>query len=250
MAVGLEAVIPPRPCIFSVARAAARPIRHFAKLPGVSDIYPTTEVYRDIFPEIINGEDNLYLGVDYMKYFGNGLSEQHKNLGAIIRDENKCVDAKRLFLELHSALHLSSISNSAQNEVDALLNDLEPHEYRIMTTAKSETIAWVLWHIARIEDLTMSILVANDEQLFNSEVKKQLNAIITDTGNALTDDEIIELSRQLNIGRLIEYRNSVGQKTRTIVESLTAEDMKRRVSPQGIETIKQIGGVTNQENSL
>ena len=191
-----------------------------------------------------------YIKGSFMKYFGTELSEQHKNLSAIIRNENKCEDAKCLFLQLHSMLHSSSVSGSAQNEVDALLNDLEPQEYRTMVTAKSETIAWVLWHISRIEDLTMSILVANGEQLFNGEVKERLNATITDTGNALTDDEIIELSRQLNIGRLLEYRNAVGQKTRTIVESLSAEDMKRRVSTQGIEIIKQTGGVTNQESSL
>lgn len=31
-----------------------------------------------------------------------------------------------------------------------------------MPTLKDETIAWVLWHIARIEDLIMGILVADD----------------------------------------------------------------------------------------
>lgn len=185
-----------------------------------------------------------------MKYFGDGLSGLHKELNAIIRKPDKLEEAKRLFLEIHSRLHMSSITETEENEVDNLLNDLAPYEYSIMPTPNDETIAWALWHIARIEDLTMGILVANDEQLFDGKWKERLNAPISDTGNALSDDEIIELSRRLNMKELIAYRNAVGQRTRMIVKSLSADDMKRKASPQGLETIKQAGGVTNQEASL
>lgn len=104
-----------------------------------------------------------------MKYFGNGLSELHKELNAIIRKPDKLDEAKQLFLELHSKLHLSSMAGTSPNEVDNLLNDLAPYEFSIMPTSKDETIAWVLLHTARIEDLTMGILVADGKQLFDSE---------------------------------------------------------------------------------
>lgn len=185
-----------------------------------------------------------------MKYFGDGLSGLHKELNAIIRKPDKLEEAKRLFLEIHSRLHMSSITGTEESEVDNLLNDLAPYEYSIMPTPNDETIAWALWHIVRIEDLTMGILVANGEQLFDGKWKERLNAPISDTGNALSDDEIIELSRRLNMEELIAYRNAVGQRTRMIVKSLSADDMKRKVSPQGLEAIKQAGGVTNQEASL
>lgn len=185
-----------------------------------------------------------------MKYLGDGLSELHKELNTVIRKPDKLCEAKQLFLELHAKLHLSCITNAEENEVDILLGDLAPEEYRIMPTPKDETIAWVLWHIARIEDLTMNILVAGGAQLFNKKWKKLLNAPISDTGNALTDDEIMDLSRQLNIEKLIAYRNAVGCRTRDIVQAFSAEDMKRKVSAQGLGVIKQAGGVTTQEDSL
>lgn len=185
-----------------------------------------------------------------MKYFGNGLSELHKELNAIIRRPDKLPEAKKLFCEIHSRLHLSSMTDTEHNEVDALLEDLTAEEYKIMPTSKDETIAWVLWHIARIEDLTMNILIADSPQLFNDEWKRRLNAPVTDTGNALSDDEIMELSTRLNIKELIAYRNAVGQRTQSIVASLSAQDMKRRVSAQGIEAVKQSGGVTAHENSI
>lgn len=194
-------------------------------------------------------EDVLNRG-DKMKYFGNELSTLHKELNAIIRKPDKLEDAKQLFFKLHSKLHLSSMTGTEPNEVDSLLNDLTIDEYKMMPTSKDETIAWVLWHIARIEDLTMGILVANDKQLFDNEWKRRLNTPITDTGNALSDDEIMELSSRLNIEELIEYRNAVGQRTHEIVSSLSADDMRRKVSTEGPISVKQAGGVTDHENSL
>ena len=185
-----------------------------------------------------------------MKYFGDGLSEKHKQLNQIIRKPDKIEQSKELFLELHAKLHLSEMSNSEQNEVDELICDLSNNEYAIMPTIKDETIAWVLWHTARIEDLTMSFLVSDEEQLFSEDWKNKLNAPITDTGNALSDDEIINLSKSLVISELLNYRNEVGKRTRKIVSKLEPDNLKRQVSPLGIEKILLEGGVTRQEESI
>ena len=84
-----------------------------------------------------------------MKYFGAGLGEMHKELGTMIRKADRLEDARRLFSELHGALHLSEVSGGEENELDRLTGDLEDPEYAVMVTSKDETIAWALWHIAR-----------------------------------------------------------------------------------------------------
>jgi len=185
-----------------------------------------------------------------MKYFGEGLSEKHKELNSIIRQENKLELSKNIFLNIHARLHLSVISDTSPNEVDALTCDLSEDEYAIMPTSKDETIAWVLWHIARIEDIAMGILVAEGEQLFNETWKKAMNVSITDTGNALTDDEISDLSKHIHVEELFNYRNAVGKRTRQIVMALTPKDMKRKVSSKSLEKILQEGGVTPQKDSI
>jgi len=185
-----------------------------------------------------------------MKYFGEGLSEKHKELNSIIRQENKLEQSKNIFLNIHARLHLSVISDTSPNEVDALTCDLSEDEYAIMPTSKDETIAWVLWHIARIEDIAMGILVDEGEQLFNETWKKAMNVSITDTGNALTDDEISDLSKHIHVEELFNYRNAVGKRTRQIVMALTPKDMKRKVSSKSLEKILQEGGVTPQKDSI
>ncbi|HBF0841676.1 DinB family protein [Clostridioides difficile] len=185
-----------------------------------------------------------------MKYFGNGLSEVHKELNKIIRKEEKIEQAKELFLKIHAKLHLSKISNTEKNEVDKLINDLNRDEYAIMPTNKDETIAWVLWHITRIEDLTVNMLVAQKEQIFNEQWKDRLSVFITDTGNALSDDEIMNLSKSINIDELLCYRNEVAKNTIEVVKDLKAEDMKRKVSPIDLERILVTGGVIKHEDSI
>lgn len=64
-----------------------------------------------------------------MKYFGEGLSEQHKALQKIIRKPDQLEAAKELFLAIHASLHPSDNMMTAFNEVDALLNDLTVQEY-------------------------------------------------------------------------------------------------------------------------
>lgn len=184
-----------------------------------------------------------------MKYFGEGLSERHKELSSIIRKPDKIEQAKELFLEIHAKVHRSEISCGITNEVDYLLKDLEANEYAIIPTSKDETIAWVLWHVARIEDLTMNILVDNGQQIFNNEWKERMNVPIIDTGNALSDDEIMDLSKRINIRELLNYRNEVGVRTREIITRLLADDMKRKVTKQGVERIFKEGGVTSDEES-
>lgn len=184
-----------------------------------------------------------------MKYFGEGLSESHKDLNSIIRKKDRIEEAKTLFLDIHKKLHLSNISKEEENEVDQLFADLETWEYSVMPASKDETIAWVVWHIARIEDLTMGILVGEGEQLFNEDWKQRMNAPITDSGNALDDNGIMHLSKSLIIEELLRYRSAVGMRTRQIVADLQPGDMVRKVTPQAIEKIRLEGGVTDEEDS-
>lgn len=185
-----------------------------------------------------------------MKYFGNGLSEKHKELNRIIRNLDKIQESKKLFFEIHSELHLSEVYKINSNAVNELINDLSDNEYRIMPTSKDETIIWILWHIARIEDVTIGILVAEEEQVFNKEWKKNINTNITDTGNAMTDDEIMEFSKRVNIKELLKYRNEVGKRTKKIVENLSSEKMILMANKNGLDKILSEGGVTEDENSF
>ena len=185
-----------------------------------------------------------------MKYFGDGLSEMHKELSKVIRNEKEFDRARQLFLDIHARLNRSEVSGTEENEVDLLFRDLDRVEYAIMPTSKDETIAWVLWHIARIEDLTMNLLVARQQQVLDDRLLDRLKITVRDTGNAMSDEEIMKLSREVQIDELIMYRNEVARKTRETIGNLKPQDMKRRIEQADLKRILEEGGVTTDEDSV
>lgn len=185
-----------------------------------------------------------------MKYFGEKAGELHKELKSIIRKPSEFYRARQLFLDIHAMLHTASASGGEFGETDRLLSDLIADEFYTIPSAKDETIAWSLWHIARIEDITMNFLIARHEQVFDGEWQRRLNVTVSDTGNAMSDVEISAFSRLINGAELIEYRNAVGMRTREIVSVLTATDMKRKVSAEDCRKIYDAGGVTDNPDSV
>ena len=136
-------------------------------------------------------------------------NSQQKLLKSIIMKLNKFDETIKLCLEQHSMVHTSEMSQT--NVVtfeDELWNGLDEVTFRTMPTEKDEaTIAWCLWHSTRIEDITMNILVADDTQVINSDNWLQkMNVKVCDTGNAMTNDEIIDFSLSMDMQELKNYR--------------------------------------------
>ena len=172
-------------------------------------------------------------------------------LRTLISKPDRFDDAMQLCLDLHSVLHCSEVSSmSFPSYLDRIWNGMTANAFITMPTSKDVTIAWNIWHITRIEDITTNILIADSEQVLNNDWLGKLNVSVTDTGNAMNDDEILSLSHSLNMDALKNYRNAVGTKTRAVIKNLNPNDMKRKVNPESIERIKNEGGVTDHSESI
>lgn len=181
---------------------------------------------------------------------GSDWNPKQAQLKSIILDPDKFDEAIQLCLELHSIVHCSHISSGKDPTfLDEICEGLTTNAFITMPTIKDVTIAWNIWHITRIEDITSNILVQNTEQVLNDEWLKRLSVTVRDTGNAMTDEEILSLSQSLNMEELWNYRNAVGTKTRSIVNDLSPSDMKRKVKPENIARILNEGGVTEHKDS-
>ena len=164
-----------------------------------------------------------------MKYFDkdNKLTLMHKELNKIIRKAEMLETSKNLFINLYLEL---------KNKIDNLFKELK--------NSKNENIIWNLWHIIRIEDLTVNILIREKESILNEKLKNELNISITDTGNSLSKEEIKKLAENINIGKLKYYSDKVGKKTINLIKRLKAEDMKRKINKISLEKIISEGGVS------
>ena len=177
---------------------------------------------------------------------------QQKLLKSKIMKLDKFDETIKLCLEQHSMVHTGEMSQT--NIItfeDDLWDGLDEVTFRTMPTEKDEaTIAWCLWHSTRTEDITMNILVADDTQVINSNnwIEK-MNVRIFDTGNAMTNDEIIDFSLSMDMKELRSYRKTVGRKTREIIKRLEPSDLKRKMEASRLQRILDEGGVLNVEGS-
>ncbi len=160
-------------------------------------------------------------------------------------------EAKELLLQMHSMVHTSGVYHTpAPTYMDEIELNLSEHAFRTMPTIKDATIAWDIWHITRIEDLTANILIADSEPVLCDSRLKALGTEVRDTGNAMTDEQIIAFSRAVRMDALFDYRNAVGRKTREILQALSAADLKRRMRKEQLDRIAAEGGVLPHPESV
>lgn len=157
-----------------------------------------------------------------MKYFdkNNKLTLMHKELNKIIRKLEMWEISKNLFINLYLEL---------KNKIDNLFKELKD--------CKNENIIWNLWHIMRIEDLIVNILICEKESILNEKLKNELNISITDTGNSLTKEEIKKFAKNINIKKLKYYSDKISKNTINLIKRLKAEDIKRKINKINLEKI-------------
>lgn len=181
----------------------------------------------------------------------NDYNAHIDELRKLIKSSKTFEPAMELALDIHAITHTGVVSSSTlPTFCDHLLEGLTEDDFSVMPTSKDETIAWHLWHIARIEDLVGNLLIANQSQVLNDAWLEKLQINIRDTGNAMDDEQIIGFSKQVNKRELINYRNKVGCQTRSILKSLTKNELKRKPSAEALARLVGEGGLLEVQESL
>ncbi|WP_432665635.1 DinB family protein [Wukongibacter baidiensis] len=175
-----------------------------------------------------------------------------KMLRELLKKESTFENAINLFMDQHARVHASDVSGiECVTFEDKLWEDTDEVTFRRGQSKKGRTIAYGMWHSARIEDIAMNLLVADEEQIIDQgNWMKRMNSSIYDTGNALNIDEILEFSRTIDMQALRDYRKAVGKKTRKIVNSLIYKDLKINALESGLEKALALGAVVNDEKAL
>jgi hypothetical protein len=179
-------------------------------------------------------------------------NENQKILRRLLSPSGDCTAAISLFTNQHSALHSSQMSqNQSWSLSDDVLQGLEERELRCIPPGSEHSILWVFWHLARIEDVTMNLLVAGLPQLFlDQNWYKRLGYDSRDTGNSLDPFQIVSLSQRLDINALFAYRFEVGLRTRSIVSILKTEDLMKSVPASRLEQVITEGAVDKSTRYL
>jgi hypothetical protein len=160
-------------------------------------------------------------------------NRQHALLRRMLTSRRPDRRAIPLFLRQHAAVHSSRLAPGGFSFQDDALCGMTDVAMRQPAKGGGHSVVWILWHITRIEDVTMNLLVAESPQVLDrGGWRKRLGVSFIDVGNDMPERDLATLNRTMNIKPLLAYRLAVGRRTRQILPSISLDALWAPVTPE------------------
>ncbi len=144
------------------------------------------------------------------------------------------VDAIGFFLTRYGEVH--------KGLVDSLFDSLSEERLRARPHPGVNTVAWLLWHSARIEDVALNRFLTDRPQVLE-EWFERLAVPRRDVGTGMSDAEVDELSARIDLHALRGYWNAVMARTFAAVETLRDSDLAAPVPGERVRSVVLSEGV-------
>jgi hypothetical protein len=130
------------------------------------------------------------------------------------------MDAAQFFLLRYEPLHGMMTDRLFADLIDAQLR-ARPHGLN--------SIVWLLWHVARAEDIGVNRFAYDQRQVFDEgDWARRIGAGRRDLGTSMTSDEVTAFSARVDVAALRAYWGAVSERTLDIV---------RREGPHGWDAV-------------
>jgi hypothetical protein len=129
------------------------------------------------------------------------------------------MDAVPFFLEQHARLHAADVADGA-SLADRILAGLTDDQMRLRPKGMN-SLAWLLWHMARTEDVSVNRVITDGRQVFDETWARRLGVSRPDIGTGMSDEEVSELTKRIDVAAAHAYRSAVGRRTRDVVQTVS-----------------------------
>ena len=145
------------------------------------------------------------------------------------------MDARDLFLQQHAAVHSAAVGGNKMSMAERTFAGLTDAQMRVRPREDLNSLAWLVFHIARAEDVFVNALLAGRSQVFDDGWPKRLGITRRDFGFGMTSAEVGELTQQVDVAVLREYRDAVGHRTREVVSGFKPQDWQGVIETPAVE---------------
>ncbi len=179
-------------------------------------------------------------------------AQQQQRLRQALAQKEQHQEAIRLFLSQHAMVHAAVMARSGEwSFEDEVLDGLTEKELRARPASQGNSIAWLLWHMARIEDVTMNVLVAGQPQVLDESAwLSRLRLERRDVGTSMNETEVADFSTLVDVTVLREYRVAVGRRTREVVIALQPAQLRERIDPINVQRLLAEGALAEAAYAL
>jgi len=142
------------------------------------------------------------------------------------------MDARDLLLQQHMRAHTAAVAGDKASVAERAFGALSDEQMRLRPREDLNSLAWLMWHIARAEDLFVNPVLAGRDQVLDAGWLNRLGIARRDFGVGMTSAEVSELTEQIDVNALREYRDAVGRRTRDV---LGVMDLEGAVTAEGLQ---------------
>ena len=160
------------------------------------------------------------------------------------------MDARDLFLQQHSAVHSVAVAGNKGSSAERAFAGLSEAQMRVRPREDLNSLAWLMWHIARAEDVFLNPVLAGRAQVLDDAWLKRLGVGRRDFGIGMASPEVTQLSDAINLDALREYRDAVGVRTREIVGGFKDADWEGATQSSALERAAAEGAFGNRSEMV
>jgi hypothetical protein len=152
------------------------------------------------------------------------------------------MDAKDLLLTQHAIVHSAGVSGARGSTLADRVFKVTDEQMRFRPAGQN-SLAWLLWHVARAEDVFVNVVFEPGTQVYDAAWAKRLGVDRPEFGAGMTPDEVAALGDAIDLGALREYRDTVGRRTREMVRDMPDAKWEGRVEPADMRRAADTGAL-------
>ncbi len=152
------------------------------------------------------------------------------------------MDWRTLFTLEHDQVHAAAVAHLDNNHhvPDLLLRGMSEEQVRLTPSEGQNSVAWLLWHMTRCEDVVGGNILSDAGQLNDDGWDVKMGIARRDIGTGMTSVEVRDLSQRIDIAALLEYRNAVGRRTHQLITDIDDQILEQPVTRDDVNALRAI----------
>lgn len=111
---------------------------------------------------------------------------------------------------------------------NTVISGTAPEKFKERVNNHGNSIAWLMWHTARTEDFTVNAIIRQRPQIVEDGWAAKLGVDELRIGTGFNDDEVEDLTKDLDVSALDEYWKTVADDTSLWLGSNTEDVLNER----------------------
>ena len=151
------------------------------------------------------------------------------------------MDARDLLLDEHGRMHSAGLTGDKGTLAERTFGGLSDEQMRVRPREDLNSLAWLMWHIARAEDIFSNVVLSGRDQVCDDKWLARLKTPRRDFGIGMTKPEVTELTTQVDVAALREYRDAVGRRTQEVIRAFGPSDWQGELQAPTLEKAAALG---------